>query len=89
MNASGHNAANSGHKLSVARNANDASRGSDHVDHIAFAATDHADLERWMRYLEELSVEHGGIIDAHYGSALSFKDPDGIALEFFAPPASQ
>jgi hypothetical protein len=23
----------------------------------------------------------------HYGSALSFRDPDGIALEFFAPPA--
>jgi hypothetical protein len=34
-------------------------------------------------------VPHGGIIDAHYGSALSFKDPDGIALEFFAPPASR
>ncbi len=24
---------------------------------------------------------------AHYGSGVSFKDPDGIALEFFAPPA--
>jgi glyoxylase I family protein len=24
---------------------------------------------------------------AHYGSGLSFKDPDGIALEFFAAPA--
>jgi glyoxylase I family protein len=26
-------------------------------------------------------------VDAHYGSGLSFRDPDGIALEFFAPPA--
>ena len=36
--------------------------------------------------LDELGIEHGGIVDAHYGSGLSFRDPDGIALEFFAPP---
>ncbi len=24
----------------------------------------------------------GGIVDASYGSGLSFRDPDGIALEF-------
>jgi NhaP-type Na+/H+ or K+/H+ antiporter len=24
----------------------------------------------------------------HYGSSVSFRDPDNIALEFFAPPAS-
>ena len=29
---------------------------------------------------------HGGIVDASYGSGLSFRDPDNIALEFFAPP---
>jgi hypothetical protein len=27
-----------------------------------------------------------GIVEAHYGSALSFRDPDNIALELFAPP---
>ena len=32
-------------------------------------------------------IAHGGIVDAHYGSGVSFRDPDGIALEFFAPPA--
>src|SRR5215213_5301491 len=32
-------------------------------------------------------LEHGGILDAPYGTGLSFRDPDGIALEFFAPPA--
>ena len=26
-------------------------------------------------------------MDAGYGSGVSFRDPDGIALEFFAPPA--
>jgi glyoxylase I family protein len=25
-------------------------------------------------------------VDAPYGSGLSFRDPDGIALELFAPP---
>jgi hypothetical protein len=34
-----------------------------------------------------LGIMHGGIVDAHYGSGVSFRDPDGIALEFFAPPA--
>ena len=29
----------------------------------------------------------GGVKDAHYGSGVSFRDPDGIALEFFAPPS--
>ena len=40
----------------------------------------------WSR-LDELGIEHGGIVDASYGSGLSFRDPDGIALEFFAPPS--
>jgi hypothetical protein len=26
-------------------------------------------------------------VDAGYGSGLSFRDPDNIALEFFAPPS--
>jgi glyoxylase I family protein len=34
-----------------------------------------------------LGIAHGQIKDASYGSGLSFRDPDGIALEFFAPPA--
>ena len=31
-------------------------------------------------------IKNGGVVDAGYGSGLSFRDPDGIALEFFAPP---
>ena len=42
----------------------------------------------WQHHLAELGVEHSDIIDAPYGSGLSFKDPDNIALEFFAPPAA-
>lgn len=41
----------------------------------------------WARRLDALGVMHGGIVDASYGSVLGFWDPDGIAPEFFAPPA--
>jgi catechol-2,3-dioxygenase len=57
------------------------------LDHVAFTCANRAELESWRVRLDELDIKHGGIVDAHYGSGLSFKDPDGIALEFFAPPA--
>jgi glyoxylase I family protein len=57
------------------------------LDHISFASPDRDSLEKWAVRLNELGVAHGGVVDAHYGSGLSFRDPDGIALEFFAPPA--
>jgi catechol-2,3-dioxygenase len=56
------------------------------LDHVAFACPDRSDLERQAARLDELAIPHGGIKDAHYGSGVSFRDPDGIALEFFAPP---
>lgn len=56
------------------------------LDHVAFGVADRAALAEWAGTLDELGIEHGGIVDAHYGSGVSFKDPDGIALEFFAPP---
>ena len=57
------------------------------LDHLAFGCADRAELDKWALRLDELGIEHGGIKDAAYGSGLSFRDPDGIALEFFAPPA--
>jgi glyoxylase I family protein len=57
------------------------------LDHVAFGCADRAELEKWARRLDELGVAHGEIKDASYGSGLAFRDPDGIALEFFAPPA--
>ncbi|OHV31202.1 MULTISPECIES: VOC family protein [Pseudofrankia] len=58
------------------------------LDHVAFGCADRAELEAWCDRLERLDIKHGGIVDAHYGSGLAIKDPDDIALEFFAPPAS-
>jgi catechol 2,3-dioxygenase-like lactoylglutathione lyase family enzyme len=57
------------------------------LDHVSFTCADRSELETWSGRLDELGVDHGEIVDAHYGSGLSFRDPDGIALEFFAPPA--
>lgn len=57
------------------------------LDHVAFGCADRDALAAWERRLDDLGIAHGGIVDAHYGSGLSFRDPDGIALEFFAPPA--
>jgi catechol 2,3-dioxygenase-like lactoylglutathione lyase family enzyme len=57
------------------------------LDHVSFQCADRAELEQWQKHLDEIGVKHGGILDASYGSGLSFRDPDNIALEFFAPPA--
>ena len=57
------------------------------LDHVGFGCANRAELEKWMDRLNELGISHGGIVDAGYGSGLSFRDPDGIALEFFAPPS--
>jgi glyoxylase I family protein len=57
------------------------------LDHVAFTCPDGRELLAWATRLDDLGIEHGEVKDAHYGSGLSFRDPDGIALEFFAPPA--
>ena len=56
------------------------------LDHVGFGCANRAELETWQARLDELGIEHGGIKDATYGSGISFRDPDGIALELFAPP---
>ena len=57
------------------------------LDHVAFGLADRGELQKWAARLDELGIHHDGIKDAHYGSGVSFRDPDGIALEFFAPPS--
>jgi catechol-2,3-dioxygenase len=57
------------------------------LDHLSFHCEQRSDLERWRAHLDRLNYSHGDIVDAPYGSGLSFRDPDGNALEFFAPPS--
>jgi catechol 2,3-dioxygenase-like lactoylglutathione lyase family enzyme len=57
------------------------------LDHIAFGCASRRELAEWAARLDELGIARGEIVDAGYGSGLSFRDPDNIALELFAPPA--
>lgn len=57
------------------------------LDHVGFACANRDELTTWQSRLDELGIAHSGVVDAGYGSGLSFKDPDGNALEFFAPPS--
>ena len=57
------------------------------LDHVSFGCASRAELVEWAARLDTLGVAHGEIKDAGYGSGLSFRDPDNIALELFAPPA--
>jgi catechol 2,3-dioxygenase-like lactoylglutathione lyase family enzyme len=42
------------------------------MDHLAFGCADRAELEEWASKLDELGIANGGIVDASYGSGLSF-----------------
>lgn len=57
------------------------------LDHIAFGCASRHELAGWAARLDELGIARGEIVDASYGSGLSFRDPDNVALELFAPPA--
>jgi glyoxylase I family protein len=59
------------------------------LDHLSIACDNRDDVAAWERRLNELGVEHGGIVDTEYGHVLTSRDPDGIPVEFFAPPAHQ
>jgi glyoxylase I family protein len=57
------------------------------LDHASFGCADRGEIEKWARRLDDLGIAHGEIKDASYGTGLAFRDPDGIALEFFCPAA--
>jgi len=58
------------------------------LDHLAFGCATRDELVAWADRLDALEVAHGGVVDAPYGSGVSFRDPDNIALELFAPPSA-
>jgi catechol 2,3-dioxygenase-like lactoylglutathione lyase family enzyme len=44
-----------------------------------------ADLKAWADYLDNLRVDHSGIVDGHLGQCLRLKDPDGLVVELHTP----
>jgi len=53
------------------------------LDHLGFTVGSVDELHAWAAHLTSAGIEHSGLVEASYGTALSFTDPDGIALEFF------
>jgi glyoxylase I family protein len=55
------------------------------LDHIGLCCTSEDSVRGWARRLDELGVVHGPVEDVPYGWAVTARDPDGIAVEFFCP----
>lgn len=55
------------------------------LDHVAMQCADADAVEEWAEHLDELGVEHSEVLTSPFGTHLNFKDPDGNALEIFAP----
>jgi glyoxylase I family protein len=52
---------------------------------MSFGVADRASLDVWAGWLDELGIEHSGVIDAEKPmpySVVVFRDPDNIQLEF-------
>jgi glyoxylase I family protein len=72
-----HHTANDGQPFDEARTG---------LDHIAISVPSRSDLESWTEWLDSLAVPHSGVTDIDGPlkfSALAFRDPDNIQLEFF------
>lgn len=55
------------------------------LDHISFQVGSVDELNDAVAVLDALGVAHEGVKDLGMGSILEFRDPDGVALELFAP----
>ena len=51
------------------------------LDHVGFQVPERSDLDDWVDRLDERGIPHSGIVEALPISAISFRDPDNIALE--------
>jgi catechol 2,3-dioxygenase-like lactoylglutathione lyase family enzyme len=61
------------------------------LDHLEFLVDHREDLDDWAARLDQLGIEHSGVKEPKYtkNAMLTFRDPDGIQLEFFwRAPAS-
>ena len=57
------------------------------LDHLSFRVADRAAIDAWAAWMDELGVAHDAVNDSGPSITLNFRDPDGIALEFyFLPP---
>ena len=57
------------------------------LDHVAFGCADRTALEDWAQRLDALGIEHGSQEGCVVRLGPELPRSDGVALEFFAPPA--
>jgi glyoxylase I family protein len=55
------------------------------LDHLSLSVGTRSELEAALATLDALGAPHGDIKDLGGAWVLEFRDPDGIALELFAP----
>lgn len=55
------------------------------LDHVSFTLGSRAELDAAAARLDDLGVAHAGAKDIGGAFILEFRDPDGVALELFAP----
>jgi glyoxylase I family protein len=51
------------------------------LDHFGLEVPDLTALQEWVRHLDDLGIEHSGIVSAPYIDVVNLRDPDGIAIE--------
>lgn len=80
--------------LIIGLTAHDATPGGDAfahervgLDHIGLACRSEEEVRAWAQRLDELGVDRGPVEDVPYGWAVTARDPDGIAVEFFCAKA--
>jgi glyoxylase I family protein len=53
------------------------------LDHVGLTCRSEEEIRGWAVRMDELGVVRGPVEDAAYGWAVTARDPDGIAVEFF------
>ncbi|MEO9255682.1 MAG: VOC family protein [Tepidiformaceae bacterium] len=53
------------------------------LDHVSFGVESEAEIEAWAAHLDALGIERSPVRNYGYANAITFQDPDGIALELF------
>lgn len=53
------------------------------LDHIGIGCASEADVRAWAAHMDSVGIDHGPVEDVPYGWAVTARDPDGIAVEFF------
>jgi glyoxylase I family protein len=59
------------------------------LDHLSFAVADRNQLRAWERHLAGLGVDYTPFEEWSHGAAVTARDPDGIAVEFYVRGAAQ